>query len=733
MVLLAVAGVAVKLWSLPNDDLDVVEAGRLDVSAGAVGSWDLDPIEVVIDQDSGIAITESDRVMWASPFEQAFLTAGRGEVDWTEFRGYFWGATGYDNRLGDQSIEKVALDDETLTITGVLSGDGADAAYEMTLSPRPDGGVRLEVETEDEDDVTSLGLISGRSDGAGVHGLGEQFTDFDLDGSLIPIVVREQGVGRGGQPLSVLANLTNNGAAGDETTTYAAWSSFVTDDLRGLRLDPDDPDSHAFAVADTRDPDQVGLEVWAPRLSAELTSGDTPVDLIAEQQSGPRAELATWADDGAIVGLQGGTDVVRQKVQRLREAGAEISAVWLQDWTGQRTTSFGDRLWWTWQLDEERYPGWADLVDELSDEGIRTTTYINPWMVDAEAKDTPGLRNLWAEARDAGYLVTTAEGDPYELDQGGFDATLVDLTNTEARTWFATVIAESLLADGVEGFMADFGEGLPFDAVTADGKAATLHNRWPALWAKTVREGCELASQPGCVTWFRSGSLGMSEDAALFWNGDQMVDLGREDGLESALLGSFSAGVSGWPLTHSDLGGYTSVNAVVRNYVRDEHLLARWEEFAAFGVVFRTHEGNRPDVNRQVYDADETATFTRMSRLFAALGDYRSEVIDEAEETGVPALRHPWLVVPGTAAAEVDTEFFLGDSILVAPVLTGGADKVEVSFPPGQWKHLITGKVYDGDVVANVAAPIGTPAAFVRVDDPWADRLSASVAAALSP
>ena len=87
----------------------------------------------------------------------------------------------------------------------------------------------------------------------------------------------------------------------------------------------------------------------------------------------------------------------------------------------------------------------------------------------------------------------------------------------------------------------------------------------------------------------------MADEAPLFWAGDQLVDWSDEDGLASALLGMLAAGVSGWPLVHSDIGGYTSVDAVVtRLRPRSDELLARWAELEAFGVVMRTHEGNRP-------------------------------------------------------------------------------------------------------------------------------------------
>lgn len=469
--------------------------------------------------------------------------------------------------------------------------------------------------------------------------------------------------------------------------------------------------------------------MWAPRLTAELVAAETPRELVARQAAASRPALADWTQQGAIVGLQGGTEKVRREVHELLDAGAEISAVWIQDWTGQRTTSFGDRLWWTWQLDAGRYPGWSELVADLAAQGIRTTTYVNPFLTDADPKDDPAIRNLWAEARAAGHLVADSDGEVYRLDQGDFDAGLVDLTDPAARRWFAEVIAEEVLGEGVDGFMADFGEGLPFDAVVANGDPAVRHNQWPLLWAQTVREACALAGKPACVTWFRSGALGMEAEAPLFWNGDQLVDFGTEDGLASALLGTLSAGVSGWPLVHADIGGYTSVDAKLRDYTRPDDLLRRWSEYAAFGVVMRTHEGNRPADNAQVYDSPAAERhFARMTRLFAALAPYRRTVLEEARATGLPAVRHGWLVHPGTAAAQVDTQFFLGDSLLVAPVLEHEADTVEVTFPPGRWVHLITGEEYAGDRRVTVAAPLGTPAAFVNAELPGAEELQAAVA-----
>ena len=66
------------------------------------------------------------------------------------------------------------------------------------------------------------------------------------------------------------------------------------------------------------------------------------------EYTGRQAELPPWADDGVIVGVQGGTSAVRAVVSALSAAGVPLVAVWLQDWVGTRDTRWGSRLWWNW-------------------------------------------------------------------------------------------------------------------------------------------------------------------------------------------------------------------------------------------------------------------------------------------------------------------------------------------------------------------------------------------------
>ncbi len=467
-------------------------------------------------------------------------------------------------------------------------------------------------------------------------------------------------------------------------------------------------------------------------MRAEVIARGTPKDLLAARGAGvSRPPLSTSVQKGAVLGLQGGTDKVRQVVAEMQAAGTKVDAVWLQDWVGKRVTSFGQQLWWTWQLNTAWYPGWDQMVADFKAQDIDVLTYVNPFVINQDEVDGVPIRNLYKEAEQKGFLVKNQVGDTYVVETIGFPTALVDLTNPAARDWFADVIAEQVIGVGATGFMADFAEYTPFDSVLNTGSAAKQHNRWPQLWADTVKQACTRGGVPDCVAFFRSSYLGSPKSVPLMWAGDQMVNYAIEDGMANAVQGMLAGGVSGAPLWHSDIGGYTSINAAVTNFIRPPDLNARWAEMQAFGVVMRTHETNRPSMNQQVYDTPTTrAQFARASQIYAALYDYRKTVIDDSVATGVPAMRHGWLVFPGTKAAEEDLQFFLGDHLLMAPVLKENATSVSVTFPPGTWKHVLTGATYQGDSTVTVDAPIGTPAAFVEVGDPVGDQIVAALQAA---
>jgi len=159
-------------------------------------------------------------------------------------------------------------------------------------------------------------------------------------------------------------------------------------------------------------------------MRGRIVYGARPLDLVEEYTAfaGRMPPLPAWINGGAVVGLQGGTDAVTRKLDPILAHGAPVSAVWLQDWVGKRTTIVGSQLWWNWMLNEEQYPGWEGMVRDLDGRGIRVMTYVNPFLVDIRGQGTPFARNLFAEEAAAGYLVRAADGSPYLVTNTDFDA-----------------------------------------------------------------------------------------------------------------------------------------------------------------------------------------------------------------------------------------------------------------------------------------------------------------------
>ncbi len=724
----------------PLEQLNPMAPASVTINRGARGNFQLGEFRVTVTAGSSPKVTAVDgagRVAWASAPGRAFVTAARSRLRWFQrsTAGAFWAEVMRQTRLRTQTVTSATQSGQTLTLRGELTGNGKRTRYTMTFTPQsqsPDvNALQMDVTFQPrKNDVTpnSVQITSHRASGAGVHGFGNQYQGFDLSGQVLPVLVQEQGVTRGEMPAAAAVDAATWGA-GTSQTTYGGWPTYVTDQYRSFTLS-DLRRSGALSIADMRRARQISLESFAPSMRATVLARSNPAELVAARGAGTaRPGLAEWVQGGAVLGLQGGTDKVRQVVADMRAAGTKISGVWLQDWVGKRVTSFGEQLWWTWQLDKTTYPNWDQMVADFQAEGVRVLTYVNPFVINQDSVNGTPIRNFYAEAAEKGFLVMNQRGRPYVVQTVGFPTGLVDLTNPAARDWFAGIISEYVLGVGASGFMADFGEYLPMDAVVFKGSAQRQHSRWPQLWAQTVRQACNQAGKPDCVAFYRSSYLGSAKNVPLMWAGDQMVNYAQQDGMISAVEGMLSGGVSGLPLWHSDIGGYTSVNAGVTNFVRSPQLNARWAEMQAFGVVMRTHETNRPRLNQQVYDTPETrAQFARASQIYAALAPYRTSVVADAVRTGVPAMRHAWLVYPGSDAAKNDQQFFLGDHLFVAPVYAENATSVKVVFPPGEWKHVLTGAVYSGQ--ASVDAPIGTPAAFVKVGDPVGDQILAELRAA---
>ncbi len=554
-----------------------------------------------------------------------------------------------------------------------------------------------------------------------IFGLGEQYSQVNLKGHKVPVFVEEQGAGRGDQPITFFAKLV--GSAGNNYTSYVAIPFFLTNGSakknipqRALMLE-----NKTYSSFDFTDQKQIRIEVWDNYLEAVVWTDDNPLKIIERytKKTGRMPVLPDWAY-GTWIGLQGGADKAKRVVKQAQNAGNPVTALWIQDWEGKRDTRFGSQLWWNWEADENLYPNFKDFCGTMNQNGVQVLGYVNSFLANE--------KNLYEIAKKNNYLIKNNKGQDYEIETAGFPAYLVDLSNPDAYQWLKEVIKNNMIGMGLSGWMADFGEWLPLDAVLYSGVNPKIyHNEYPVVWAKLNREAVEETNNQGNIVFFnRSGFTYSNKYATLFWLGDQMVDWKPNDGLASTVPALLSGGISGISLNHSDIGGYTTMNLPFAKYHRSQELLFRWAELNAFTTIYRTHEGLRPKENEQVYGNQQNVDFfAKMGQLHYAMKPYFKHLVSEASLKGYPVVRHLYLHYPNDKNTyNLQYQFLLGDAILVLPVLHENKETVKGYFPEGKWQSIWTGAVLDGKQWYTVPAVLGQPAAYIKLNHEWTEQLN---------
>ncbi|HET7839390.1 MAG TPA: alpha-glucosidase [Rectinemataceae bacterium] len=676
---------------------------------------------ILRERPEGFEIEAEGRTIIRHTRGEPFIRAGRGEGRFEMYRGNF--------EISERLDELVALRDFEIGNRAV--GREGLVSLELRFSRSGDYALSSRCAIEEGRLVVGFSPLGEAVAAANrwrlslpaepaerVYGCGEQFSYLDLRGREFPIWTSEQGVGRNKASLVTWQADVEGRAGGDYWWTFFPQPSFVSSRRLWFHLN-----TSAYARFDFRSPERHELVSWALPDSIVIGAADTMGELVSDLSAwfGRQGGLPDWCYDGVILGMQGGTEACMSRLAAAREAGVPVAGIWAQDWEGVNHTSFGQRLRWNWVWDRERYPGLDAAIRRLSDEGVRFLGYINPYV-------GAGM-SLFNEASARGFLAKNRGGEDYLVDFGEFEAGIVDFTNPEAFEWYKTVIGRELLDLGLSGWMADFGEYLPTDAVLSDGTSAEIaHNAWPAIWARCNREAVDASDRASEVLYFmRAGGPGSQLCCPMMWAGDQNVDWSDDDGLPSVITAALSAGLSGHGLNHSDIGGYTSLYGMRRT----KELFMRWAEQAALSPLMRSHEGNRPKENWQ-FDSDPgtLAHLARMGRLHVALAPYLRAAVAENSARGLPVMRPLFLGHEDDEAAwTIKDQYLLGGELLVAPVIREGATSRRVHLPKGTWVHAWSGGRLGGGEALDleVGAGLGEPPFFWREASSWAGLFADAV------
>ena len=182
----------------------------------------------------------------------------------------------------------------------------------------------------------------------------------------------------------------------------------------------------------------------------------------------------------------------------------------------------------------------------------------------------------------------------------------------------------------------------------------------------------------------------------------------------------------GIPWWNTDIGGFYAGDTQ-SDYFRE--LIVRWFQFGLFCPVMRLH-GNRnrhsapSGIIEPSGDPNEIWSFGERSfeiikdilRVRENLRPYIKEQMITASEKGIPVIRPMFLMYPDDKTCwTVDDQYFFGEDIIFAPILSLGQTSRTVYLPEGEWVHTASGKVYS-EGTYEISAEINEFIAFCRKD-----------------
>lgn len=683
---------------------------RLSLGGLVVRVW-ASPARIRIDAPDGSPLLEGlagGEVAPGAPPHVA-VAMRRSEATFENQFGAFW----IEEREPSPWIGVTRFSDVTEDASGFgLMGAGGVTLGEGHIAEIADGVVAIDLTARDAGrgnrgggaGANRLSVAFRCAPGEHFLGLGGQSWDVDHRGQTVPIWVQEDGISKESDdrrpdlwPLM-----------GTRHSTHTPMPIYLSS--RGYVLLLETPYRSIFSLCSEAE-DVIRVEAWEGAVRLRVFYGPTPAEAIRRLTGylgrpalPPAFAFAPWID--AIFG----EDNVRRVAERLRAEGIPVSLVWTEDWRGGTADTFGYTLDEDWRLDRDLYPHFEQLAVDLHHLGYKLLVYNNTFL----EEDV----DVWPEASSQGYTIHDAQGDPYHFIDGKFrQSSLADLSNPAAWAWVQSVYREGLEA-GADGYMADFAEWLPVDAVLASGEDAEgAHNLYPVEFQRLNRELFdEMSAADGVERLFfvRSAYLGSQPLVSVVWGGDQQTDFSLGDGLPSVIPIGIGLGVTGFPYYGHDIAGYMSQ----LTDPSDKELWFRWASLGALSPVMRTHHGkSAQDDWSWESDAETTDHFRRWATLHQRLFPYLYALARDAAETGIPMMRPFALHAPGWEPGwQLTDEFLLGDRIAVAPVLERDARSRLVELPEGAWYPLLGGaplQMPGGGGQAQVDAPLTECPAFV--------------------
>ena len=369
----------------------------------------------------------------------------------------------------------------------------------------------------------------------------------------------------------------------------------------------------------------------------------------------------------------------------------------------------------TWN--KRAFPNPAKLNRALKKAGIRAVTIVDPGV-----KVDSGYA-VYENGKKLDAFCKTSSGRDYVGRVWPGDTVFPDFSLEKTRDWWARYLAKFMKDNAVDGAWIDMndpstGWSSPDEMCFGGGKIphAKFHNQYGHLMAEASRRAFEILKKderPFLLT--RSGCTGTQRYSAI-WTGDNCSSW---EHLRMSIPCTINLGLSGVAFNGPDVGGFMGNTTA--------ELLARWYQAGFLFPFFRNHT----EVNTKSQEPWEfgpvalaqirDAVYTRYRLM-----PYLYNCFFQHHLHGDPVLRPLLYEFEGDEFEDLDDQFLVGESIMVAPILepanmrnttvqAGARRQVrQIVFPKGWWFDLIHGKWIEGGRTVKFTVGADEVPMFVR-------------------
>lgn len=356
---------------------------------------------------------------------------------------------------------------------------------------------------------------------------------------------------------------------------------------------------------------------------------------------------------------------------------------------------------------EERFPDIAEMAADLSMDGFKIVTIIDPGV-----KIEKGY-SVYEEGIEGGYFAKDNKGDVYENAVWPGPAVYPDYSNNKVRNWWGDK-QSILFSKGIRGVWNDMNEPasfngeLPEDVQFLEEGFGTdhkkIHNVYGHLMAKATYEGIRRIENKRPFVITRACYSG-TQKYTTAWTGDNHSIWAH---LQMAIPQMCNLGLSGLSFVGTDVGGFGSDCT--------SELLCRWVQVGCFSPLFRNHSAKSTRRQEPWTFNLETLTINRTYiKLRYRLLPYLYDMFWTGQTNGLPIIRPLVLdYQQDEKVRELNDQFLFGSNILVAPVVTQGQKVRALYLPEGDWVDYWTKEVFSGGKFILREAPLATCPIYIK-------------------